>query len=103
MLRDNFVKYCCRIVSEGERIPAWYGIAWRRWNTYQSLCIVMPFNVIARCVRAIIIWVRIGSMEVPVNPRDAYLQGYGDGRRSVLGAISTPQRGGDMMEKERRP
>lgn len=98
MTRDNIMKHFYRVIEEGERLPAWYGVAWRRWNG-QSVCMVMPLNALVRCVRAIIIWIRFGGCEVPVNPRDAYLQGYRDGRKSVFLFSEVSD---EKMEKEGR-
>lgn len=66
-------------IFEGELIPAWYGLAWRKWQTNSTVCLPVPLNIVAALVRAIWIWAKHGARAVPINPRDAYAQGRKDG------------------------
>lgn len=69
-------------VREGEIIPAWYGVAWTRWEVNSAICYPMPLNLIVAAVRAVVIWMRYGYMAMPRHSRDAYAQGLRDGKRS---------------------
>jgi len=70
-------------VREGEIITAWYGVAWNEWQSKIAICYPMPLNMLVAAVRVIVIWMRAGYRAVPVNPRDAYLQGRRDERREI--------------------
>ena len=69
------------IVGEGEMIPAWYGAAWRDLPTFNTICMPVPFNILAAIVRGTYYWLRFGYRCVPQSPRDAYHQGFKDGRK----------------------
>lgn len=68
-------------VHEGEIIPAWYGVAWVRFEVNAAVCYPMPLNLLVAAVRAFAIWMRYGYRAVPCNSRDAYAQGLRDGRQ----------------------
>lgn len=42
-----------REVRQGEIIPAWYGVAWVRFDRDVTVCLPMPLNLIAAAARAI--------------------------------------------------
>ena len=69
-------------IWHGEIIPAWYGVAWVRYDSDSAVCLPLPLNLIAATVRGIWIWMRHGYRSVPSNAMDAYAQGYADGKRS---------------------
>lgn len=71
-------------LKEGETIPRWYGIAWVSYNTSEATCMPIPFNLLVAAARAIYVWIRWGYRTVPGSTRDAYGQGYMDGRQSPL-------------------
>ena len=68
-------------VEVGGLIPAWYGVAWVRFDVEKAVCLPMPFNVLAAVVRALAIWMRYGYRPVAYFSRDAYAQGLRDGKR----------------------
>ena len=63
-------------------IPAWYGVAWIRYDNDSAVCYPVPLNLIAAALRGIWIWMRHGYRSVPSSTRDAYAQGLRDGMRS---------------------
>jgi hypothetical protein len=67
-------------VQQGSVIPAWYGIAWTRFESNTAICYPMPFNLLVATTRAIVVWMRYGYRIVPYNARDAYAQGVRDGK-----------------------
>lgn len=69
-------------VRQGQVIPAWYGVAWYRWDADLAICYPMPFNLVFAAIRAVVIWVRHGYRAMPYSARDAYAQGLRDGKRS---------------------
>lgn len=68
-------------VRPGEIIPAWYGVAWVRWDKGASICYPMPLNLLVATSRGILLWMRYGYRPVPCGARDAYAQGLRDGKR----------------------
>lgn len=69
-----------KTIDCGSIIPPWYGVAWRDFYADRTVCYPIPLNIIASFVRGVIVWLKYGYKAVPVNPRDAYDQGYRDGK-----------------------
>lgn len=69
-------------VREGELLPAWYGVAWRRWDANTAICYPVPLNVLCAWCRGVLIWLKHGGRIVPSNSREAYAQGLRDGKRA---------------------
>lgn len=69
-------------VREGCIIPSFYGVAWDEWHKREAVCFPIPLNLIFAFFRAVWIWMRHGWKTCPFNPRDAYAQGYRDGRKA---------------------
>lgn len=67
-------------VRQCEIIPAWYGVAWLRWDAGIAVCYPMPLNLILAAARAVLIWMRHGYRAIPCNARDAYAQGLREGK-----------------------
>jgi hypothetical protein len=68
-------------IHRGMCIPAWYGVAWVIYEADITICMPIPLNLIAAFMRAFWLWMRWGYRSVPVDPRDAYRQGFKDGSR----------------------
>ena len=75
-------------VRAGEIIPAWYGVAWTRWEVNSAICYPMPLNLIVAAARAVVIWMSYGYMAMPRHSRDAYAQGIRDGS-GARGLVTT--------------
>ena len=69
-------------VREGEMLPAWYGLARRRWDSNTAICYPIPLNVLYAWGYALLVWLKHGGRWVPVNPREAYAQGLRDAKRA---------------------
>ena len=70
-------------IRPNEILPAWYGVAWTRWEVDAAICYPMPLNLLVAAIRAIVIWMQHGYHIVPINARDAYAQGLRDGKRQA--------------------
>lgn len=70
-------------IGRGEMIPAWYGVAWVDFMRDVGVCYPIPLNLIAAVLRGLWIWAMHGYRAVPIDSRDAYAQGFADGRRSA--------------------
>ena len=71
-----------RTLQQGERSAPWHGAAYydhmhRRWVTYP-----IPLNLIVAVVRRTYLWMRCPPWLNSNDSRDAYRQGYLDGRRA---------------------
>ena len=66
-------------VHRGEMLPAWYGVAWIRWEADTAVCYPMPFNLVIAVCRALVVWIKYGHCSVYSNARDAYAQGILEG------------------------
>jgi hypothetical protein len=71
-------------VAFGHRIPAWYGVAWQDWLTHSAICYPIPINLVVAFLRAVYLWMKHGYREVPLDPRDAFNQGFEAGRVDAL-------------------
>lgn len=68
-------------IEHGVIIPAWYGVAWYEMQRDAVICYPIPFNIIAASIRGIYHWIRHGYKPVCFNPREAYAQGFRDGKK----------------------
>lgn len=68
-------------IYQGQMIPAWYGIAWHRFDRDAVVCFPMPLNVVASVLRSIWIWFKWGHIPAHSSVRDAYDQGIQDGMK----------------------
>ena len=68
-------------IGQGTIIPAWYGVAWKEWQSNQAVCFPLGLNLIAAAVRNLYYTVKFAGRMVPENPRDAYAQGLRDAKR----------------------
>ena len=66
-------------LREYERLPKWYGIAWRDVPTATYTCYIYPFNLVAAAARNI--WLRIRYVTLRDRLADAYQLGFTDGAR----------------------
>lgn len=69
------MKFLVRL-QEGELIPPFHGVAWVEFMSNRAVCLPIPLNVVAGSLRSIWFWLRGGWRPVPVNPRDAFREGY---------------------------
>jgi hypothetical protein len=68
-------------LKEGEMLPAWYGVAFYDYACGRCVAVPIPFNVIYAYLRLIYIYIRVGMKAVSNNPREAYWQGYTEGKK----------------------
>ncbi len=62
---------------ESERIPFWYGFAWRYYNEMAIVVFPIPFNFLARWIREVYLFLKLsGAAKINAN----YLAGYEKGR-----------------------
>lgn len=47
-----------KLVHEGFELPRGYGVAWRCYDRYASVCYPVPFNLVARWLRDLYVWAR---------------------------------------------
>ncbi|WP_291015308.1 hypothetical protein [Hydrogenophaga sp.] len=73
-----------KTIKPGQMIPAWYGIAWQNFDSRTAVCYPVPINVIVATGRAFWLWLRYGYKPVPIDPRDAFVQGVSEGYHSGL-------------------
>ena len=68
-------------VVEGERLPSWYGFAYRNYCADHAICFPIPINLIVRWSRDFK-WLlkrhKADALE------DAYIRGFLEGRRDFL-------------------
>lgn len=62
-------------VSDCMILPAWYGVAWVKYESRKTVCMPIPINVVAAAIRAGYLWLKWGYRSTYLNPRDAYHQG----------------------------
>lgn len=74
-----------KTITEGQLLPAWYGIAWRDFYRNTAVCYPVPLNLIAAVGRAAGMFAKHGARTVHSDPRAAYDQGFKAGRASVGG------------------
>ena len=70
-------------IKPGERIPAWYGIAWQRYDLNYTVCYPIPLNALVVLYRGITLWLKHGGKSVMLSPRDAFAQGFEEGQRAA--------------------
>lgn len=68
-------------VPENCVIPKWYGVAWYEWAGRHWVCLPIPLNMAAALLRSAYVFFRGGFRAMPIDPRDAYLQGVRDGEK----------------------
>jgi hypothetical protein len=68
-------------LKEGEMLPAWYGVAFYDFACGRCVAVPIPFNVIYALLRNIYIYIRVSGRAVHCNPREAYWQGYQEGKK----------------------
>jgi hypothetical protein len=68
-------------LKEGEMLPAWYGVAFYDFATNRMVAAPIPFNVIFVLLRKIYVYIRSGIKTVYFEPREAYWQGYTEGKK----------------------
>ncbi len=65
----------------GSSLPKWYGIAYRHFDTKQTVLCIIPLNLVLRSASGIYWffyqWVRHGHWETKLD--DAYWRGFNDG------------------------
>lgn len=71
-------------VNEGYLIPAWYGVAWKEWQSNQAICYPIGLNCLVAVLRAFYYTVKFAGHSMPMNPRDAYAQGRRDALRPTI-------------------
>ena len=71
-----------KVIKPGQMIPAWYGIAWQNFDSRSAVCYPIPINVAMAAGRAFWYWLRYGYKPVPLDPRDAFVQGVKEGYQS---------------------
>jgi hypothetical protein len=73
-------------ISEGERIPKGYGIAWRYYGCMKTRCYPIPLNLIIRSIRTIYFSIMAGVWHSKWENelREAYGQGFFDGKKSGI-------------------
>lgn len=81
------MKITQKLCAQGEMLPPWYGVAWYEFSRDVAVCYPVPFNRMAAFGRALWLWLRHGSREVRLNPRDAYYQGLKQGRLEIRQAL----------------
>lgn len=79
-------------VRQGELLPAFYGVAWVDFVSHTAVCLPVGLNILAAVIRATYTWARYGYRAMHTNPRDAYWQGYRDGKRNRWSATDDPGR-----------
>jgi hypothetical protein len=68
-------------ISQGQIIPAWYGVAWKDWQRDQTVCLPLGLNLLASMCRGLYFTLKLGAREIVMDPRAAYAQGLRDGKR----------------------
>ena len=76
-------------IADYEIIPNWYGVAWVDWMSNRRVCMPVPLNMVAGLARACYVFICVGYLTVPANPRDAYMQGLREGKRKARGVNET--------------
>lgn len=54
--KDLFYFY--KRIKQGQQVPTYMGLAWPAWDRLEYVCMLIPFNVIARILRNIYFWFR---------------------------------------------
>ena|ERR1044072_8448274 len=65
-------------VSEGQRIPKWYGMCWYEYSTHYAICAPIPLNLIYGGIRTIYYWLLKGfaSSALDAKLAEADRRGY---------------------------
>jgi len=74
-------RYVQKAIKNGEMLPPFYGLAWYEYHRNIAICLPVPFNIVVAILRGCWLWIKHGWHGVANNPRDAYAQGYRDGKR----------------------
>ncbi len=69
-------------IKQGAIVPAWYGVAWREWDSHEAVCLPVGLNAIVAVTRWAWFGIRFAGVALPDRERDAYAQGYRDGRKA---------------------
>ncbi len=70
-------------VREGEMIPPFHGIAWREFERDCAIALPVPLNWLASIARNVWFFLQFGNREIYENQREAYAQGYRNGKRAA--------------------
>ena len=84
---DIFVKvFVDKQVSNGIAMPRYHGLAYRNYFNGSVLTVIVPLNLVIAL--ALYFWglLRFGHLELTVDPRLAYRQGFLDGRKTKVGS-----------------
>ena len=71
-----------KYIKMGQMLPAYYGIAWHQFDRDIAVCLPVPLNLVVAILRNIYSFIKFGHIRVFANQRDAYRQGYSDGKNA---------------------
>ncbi len=71
-----------KVIKQSGMIPAYYGIAWVKYQSLEFVCYPVGINLLVVFAMRVKAFVKNGGYAVYMSPKDAYNQGYRDGRES---------------------
>jgi len=72
-------------VREGERLPKYYGLAYRLFNQHAAVCYPIPLNYVVRVYRDLAFWLRFPNPGLHDRAMsDAYDHGFEEGRKTQM-------------------
>ena len=74
--------YITKYIKDGQMLPPYYGFAWYQFEIGITACLPVPLNLIVAILRNVYSFMKYGNIRVFNNPRDAYRQGYNDGKNN---------------------
>jgi hypothetical protein len=69
-----------RVRCDGVKSPWYMGLSYRLYDPDEYMLVAMPFNVLTAIVRNMFISLR-RNFEIPMCPKDAYWQGFQNGKK----------------------
>lgn len=70
--------YIKKTIGEGQIIPDYYGVAYRRMDMLQAVCYPIPLNIFVAVVYKVWLWLRWGHKLY----ENGYTKGYTEGKES---------------------
>jgi hypothetical protein len=82
-------------VTQGERLPRFYGLAWVRHEADYAVAMPIPLNVAVFWAREAWWWLKRGGCRIPQSTGEAYIRGRLDGiayeRRAWVRMLGEPR------------
>jgi hypothetical protein len=70
-----------KTIGEADMLPPFYGVAWQNYHAPTTVCLPVPFNMLAGFLRSAWLFLKHGWRPIPLGSRQAYDKGYKDAQK----------------------